>query len=124
MITQAKKLKKVKKISDLEDYLETMMLMLSTELRGKYVREFVFHPQRKWRFDFAFVDCKVAVEVDGGEYLGNRGVTDPHAKSKNYEKINQATILGWRVLRYRGSTIKDNPYEVVEQIKNMVTENG
>lgn len=123
MITK-EKIKKVKKTSDLEDYLETMMLMLSTELRGKYVREFEFHPKRKWRFDFAFVDSKVAVEVDGGEYLGNRGVTDPHAKSGNYDKINQATILGWRVLRYRGSTIKDNPYEVVEQIKNMVTSNG
>ena len=123
MITK-EKIKKVKKTSDLEDYLETMMLMLSTDLRGKYVREFEFHPKRKWRFDFAFVECKVAVEVDGGEYLGNQGVTDPHAKSGNYDKINQATILGWRVLRYRGSTIKDNPYEVVEQIKNMVTSNG
>ena len=64
MITK-EKIKKVKKSSDLEDYLETMMLMLSTELRGKYVREFEFHPKRKWRFDFAFLECKVAVEVDG-----------------------------------------------------------
>ena len=84
MITQEKQ---IKKTTDLSDYLETMMLMLSTELRGKYVREFKFHPKRKWRFDFAFPEAMVAVEADGGEYCQNGG---RHASSSDYEKINQA----------------------------------
>tara|TARA_R110002020_G_scaffold28797_3_gene91387 strand:+ start:770 stop:1126 length:357 start_codon:yes stop_codon:yes gene_type:complete len=107
----------VKKTTDLSDYLETMILMLEPNLRGQYVREFKFHPKRKWRFDFAFPEAMVAVEADGGEYCQNGG---RHSSSSDYEKINQATILGWRVLRYRGSTIKNNPYEVVQQIKYMV----
>jgi hypothetical protein len=30
------------------------------------VRQFVFHKKRKFRFDFAWTDCLVAVEIDGG----------------------------------------------------------
>jgi len=30
------------------------------------VREYRFHPKRKWRFDFAWPDCQVAVEIEGG----------------------------------------------------------
>jgi len=29
-------------------------------------REYRFHPRRKWRFDAAWPDAKLAVEVEGG----------------------------------------------------------
>lgn len=63
------------------------------------VREYRFHHERMWRFDFAFIEQKIAVEIEGGVYSFGR-----HSRGKGNEadmdKYNQATILGWRVLRY------------------------
>jgi hypothetical protein len=59
--------------------------------------EFQFHPERQWRFDFAWPEAKLAVEVDGGLFTGGR-----HARAdgilKDYEKRQHATILGWRIM--------------------------
>lgn len=60
--------------------------------------EFRFHPERKWRFDFAWPDCKVALEVDGGIWISgghNRGAQ----MLKTWEKENEAACMGWRILR-------------------------
>ena len=70
-------------------------------------REYVFHPTRKWRFDFAFPPF-IAVEIEGfGRHQRMGGF------SKDMEKYNAAAKLGWRVLRYttamakRGDAITD-----------------
>lgn len=61
------------------------------------VTEYKFHPARKWRFDFAFVNEKLAVEVQGGIYTGGRH-TRGAALKKEWEKLNLAAIMGWRIL--------------------------
>lgn len=57
-----------------------------------------FNPERRWRFDYAWIEQKVALEVEGGVWSGGR-----HARGKGFlgdmEKYNSATLLGWRVLR-------------------------
>lgn len=62
--------------------------------------EFRFHPERKWRFDFAWPEQKVAVEVDGGVFSGGR-----HTRGMGFirdcEKLNMACEMGWKVLRYQ-----------------------
>jgi very-short-patch-repair endonuclease len=58
-------------------------------------REFRFHSSRRWRFDFAFPSLKLAIEVDGS------GHQRFGTASKDYEKLNEAARLGWRVLRFR-----------------------
>lgn len=62
------------------------------------VPEFQFHKDRKWRFDFAFVDQKIALEIDGGAWVGGRH-TSPKGYFLDMEKFNEAAIAGWRVLR-------------------------
>ena len=61
-------------------------------------REWVFS-KRKFRFDFAFLAQKIAVEVEGG--IWSKGA---HNRGKHFEqdafKYNLATKMGWRVLRY------------------------
>jgi very-short-patch-repair endonuclease len=63
------------------------------------VREYVFARPRKWKFDFAFPEQKIAVEIEGGIWRGGR-----HNRATGYEtdleKYNAAVLLGWRVLRY------------------------
>ncbi len=69
-------------------------------------REHKFHPWRKWRFDFAWVGLKIAVELEGGVWSGGR-----HTRGKGFtndcEKINVATAMGWKVFRFTGDMVND-----------------
>lgn len=62
------------------------------------VGEYRFHPVRRWRFDWAFIAQKLAVEVEGGVFIQGR-----HSRGagmvKDMEKYNAATTAGWRILR-------------------------
>ena len=78
---------------------------------AKHLRNEKGHP-RMWRFDFAWPDQKVAAEVDGGRYLvrkNRQGQAVPigqHMTESDYEKLNTAAILGWRVLRFSPQQIR------------------
>lgn len=62
------------------------------------VTEHVFAPPRKWRFDLAWPDRKLAVEVDGGSWIGGRH-TSGTGFERDLEKHNTAQLLGWTVIR-------------------------
>lgn len=53
---------------------------------------------RRWAFDFAWLDHKVALEVEGGIYIGG-GHSRGKGMRKDMDKYNNAALLGWRVLR-------------------------
>lgn len=59
--------------------------------------EFRFHQDRRWRFDFAWIGSRVALEVQGGIFTGGRHVRGA-ALVKEYEKLNAAAVNRWRVL--------------------------
>jgi len=70
--------------------------------------EFLFHPQRRWRLDFAWLAEKVAVEVHGGIWTENgsgRHATGAEPQSDR-EKMNEAQLLGWIVLEVTERHIK------------------
>ena len=76
-------------------------------IRGQlFEREHVFNPTRKWRFDFAWPAAKVAVEIDGGTWGNGR-----HSRGAGYaadcEKLNNAAMLGWCVIRLTPAMIED-----------------
>ena len=60
--------------------------------------EYKFHPDRRWRFDFAIEADKIAFEVEGGIWTGGRHI-HPLGFIKDCEKYNEAAKLGWRVFR-------------------------
>lgn len=62
------------------------------------VREHRFHPVRRWRFDYAWPEQRVALEVDGGVWTGGRH-TRGAGFIKDMEKLNAAVVAGWRVVR-------------------------
>lgn len=68
------------------------------------VAEYRFHPKRRWRFDWAWPDARVALEIEGGAWTGGR-----HTRGKGFigdmEKYNNAALLGWRVLRVTPSQV-------------------
>lgn len=70
--------------------------------------EYRFHPTRKWRFDYAWPERKVALEVDGAVWVQGR-----HSRGDGYlkdlEKLNTALAMGWRVLRVAASSRSDHP---------------
>lgn len=70
--------------------------------------EYQFVPERGWRFDYAWPDYKVALEIEGGVY--NRG---RHVRGEGYEtdlmKYNEATLRGWRLIRFSVSQVLKKP---------------
>lgn len=68
------------------------------------VAEFKFHPDRRWRFDYAWPDFRLALEVEGGIWTGGRH-TRGAGFLKDMEKYNAAAVLGWRIIRVQPSDL-------------------
>jgi len=68
-------------------------------------REWKFHPQRRWRFDFCWVKQGIAVECEGGTWVNGAHNRGAHFQS-DCEKYNSAVLLGYKVLRFTGADIK------------------
>ena len=62
------------------------------------------HPRnlrRRWRFDFAFADAKLLIEIDGGIWMAGGGAhSNPRDIERNMRKRNDAALLGYRVLAF------------------------
>lgn len=87
------------------------------------VREYTFSERRKFRFDFAFVPEKLAIEMEGGIFA--KGA---HTRGKHYwsdcQKYNLATELSWAVLRYTANDLAKWPMDVIEQIQAVLRMRG
>lgn len=84
-------------------------------------QEYRFHKTRRWRFDFAWPDVKLAVEIEGGTWgLGRH--TSPAGYAKDCEKYNAAAMDGWMVLRFTSDMVRrGDTYRTVQSILNKLT---
>lgn len=84
--------------------LEQIIALRLRSINMEFEAEYKFHPTRRWRFDFALVGDKIAIEAEGGIWIGGR-----HNRGsgfvKDVEKYNAAVRLGWKVLRYTTENI-------------------
>lgn len=85
--------------------------------------QYRFHPERRWRLDFAFPDVKVGVEIDGGIFAAENGETaGKHARGAgrcaDFEKRNAAAELGWVVLCYGPPQVRSG--EAAIQVERVV----
>lgn len=62
------------------------------------VTEHKFHPERQWSLDYAWPEYKIALEVEGGVFIGGRH-TSGMGFVGDMEKYNEAASLGWFILR-------------------------
>ena len=69
------------------------------------ISEHQFHSRRKWRFDFAWPEHKLAFEVEGGAFINGRH-TRPKGFIDDIEKYNSAGLDGWLVLRATTQQVK------------------
>jgi very-short-patch-repair endonuclease len=79
----------------------TTVLFIAYCLSGQLpapVAEYRFTMLRRWRFDFAWPQQMVALEVEGGVWTRGRH-TRGSGFVKDMEKYNHAAADGWRVLR-------------------------
>ena len=83
-----------------------LLLIHATELGLHPTTEHRFAPPRRWRFDVAFPDRKLAVEIEGGVWTKGRH-TRPGGFLADCEKYNRAAVLGWRLLRFTPAQVMD-----------------
>lgn len=81
------------------------------------VEEHRFAPPRLWRFDFAWPDRKLALEVEGGTWSAEESRhTSGAGFEADCEKYNAAALAGWAVLRVTSKMIDDGrALEVLER---------
>lgn len=99
---------------------EEKLAILLTAHRIAFDREFKFHPDRKWRFDFVIgnqpLDLKIAIEIEGGIFSNGR-----HTRGQGFMndmiKYNEAIMLGWKVLRYATNQID---HKIIEQVNYLI----
>ena len=70
---------------------------------GMVDTEYRFHPVRRWRFDYAIPEIKLAVEYHGhAGFIGGKvsGHSSIKGLTNDCEKMNSAIAAGWRVLAF------------------------
>ena len=81
------------------------------------VPEYRFCADRKWRFDYAWPAARLALEVQGGIWTQGRH-TRGAALQKEWEKLNTAAALGWRVMYCAPGT--EGSYQLVQLLKHAI----
>jgi len=83
---------------------EAELAMQLRAMKIPHKTQYRFHEKRMWRFDFAFPEIQLAVEVQGvtniqfhkgKPFIG--GHQSPQGMKNDLEKFDEAMRLGWRV---------------------------
>jgi very-short-patch-repair endonuclease len=95
-----------------------LVWLLGTVGLPEPVSEHAFHETRGWRFDLAYVDPRIGIEIEGGVYEGNRG---RHMRTKGFlediNKYNEAAIAGWRLIRVTHAMIHNGKaVQLIERV--------
>ncbi|MHC4181649.1 MAG: hypothetical protein ACYSWU_29510, partial [Planctomycetota bacterium] len=108
-----------------DDSLERAFLAAGQQLKPSLVpdrRNYGFHPTRQWELDFAWVNQRVAVEIQGGVGRGRKRYKhiDPKGYRDDCEKANEALLLGWRVFRFTSDDMKERPVQCAEMVAQLL----
>ena len=80
-------------------------------------RQFRFDKMRQWKADFRWGN--LLVEIEGGEWGKSR-----HTTGKGFNddcvKYNAMTQAGYRLLRFTGTMIRENPIGCAEQVGRLL----
>lgn len=85
-------------------------------LKVPFETEHRFHSTRKFRFDVAFPEHKIAIEYEGLVSEKSRHTTI-EGYTNDCRKYNLAQIEGWKVLRYTAANYKEFFHDIDSLIK-------
>lgn len=100
----------------------------------EWTPEFVFLPDRKFRFDYALPALRIAVEVDGGNrkavvrrrkdgrYYGV--VVGAHTQEGDYWKRAHAAASGWLVFAFTPQMLQNDPLAAVSLVCDAIIIRG
>jgi very-short-patch-repair endonuclease len=80
-----------------------------------FVSEYKFCETRRWRSDFYIPELSVLVEFEGLVHNGKGGHQTKTGYTKNCEKYNEASILGFKLLRYTAL----NQSDIINDLKRL-----
>lgn len=107
--------------SSLEAAFENLWKLLGNAQEPRREYAFAQDDGRRWRFDFAWPEKLLAVELEGIFRFGDQ---TRHQRAAGYandvEKYNAAVKLGWRVLRFTQDDLRKKPFETIELVKRVL----
>jgi very-short-patch-repair endonuclease len=68
-----------------------------------------------YRVDFALMEKKIAIEIDGHEYHKTREQRTHDGQRERYLQLN-----GWRVIRFTGSEVYRNPTGCIDEVAKLI----
>jgi len=103
---------------DAEETLATALLLCGSPL-ADFERQYHYVPGRKFAADFGWATQRLLVELQGGIFQGvSHGAVS--GMLRDIERLNLATLHGWRLLRFVPSQIADDQIgetiELIEQV--------
>lgn len=93
------------------------MKFILISMRLSYESEYKFLKNRKFKFDLALPERKIAAEYEGLFSAKSRHTTVT-GYSKDTEKYNLAVINGWKVLRYTQLNYKNFYDDIIKILKD------
>ena len=101
----------------LNNHNDIKMLVLAKQIPAGIEFEYRFDKVRRWRFDMAYVEYKLSVEIEGGIFSHGRH-TRGSGFIKDMEKYNAAVLQGWSILRYAPNQIT----EFIDDVNKFISE--
>jgi len=91
---------------------------MTTTSSIELIEEHRFHETRKWRLDFAHLETKVGIEIQGGIWNGGRHGRG-YGIAQDNEKSNEAIFCGWVIIKLANNAIT---IENCQKIKALINE--
>lgn len=94
--------------------------ILNDAYPGEWANEHKGIEGRRFRFDCANPERKIAIEIEGGIWMGhNGGHTNGIGYENNMKKYNMAVVAGWKVLRYSPETLRKRHWQIISDIRRL-----
>jgi very-short-patch-repair endonuclease len=105
-------------MTDIEQIVTLMLEQINVPYHSQF---FITHENNTYAYDFKLKDLPILIEVDGDYWHGGPS-TNKHVpfvneiQEKDILKTTIAEQLGYTVLRFWGSDVKERPFWVIQQL--------
>lgn len=86
-------------------------------------REYRFDKSRRWRADFAWLEARLLIEIEGGIWNRGRHLT-PAGFIRDAEKYLAATLQGWTVIRLAPNMLTADTIRQIQEYGKGRTDTG